>query len=69
MNTLTTAELKRELDRPGNWESLYKLSVELLRRLEIAESQVEAWQRHDRDVETEAFSYCPQPHRMVSDDR
>lgn len=45
MNTLTTAELKRELDRPGNWESLYKLSVELLRRLEIAEAQVEELQK------------------------
>lgn len=66
MNTLTTAELKRELDRPGNWESLYKLSVELLRRLEIAEAQVAAWQRHDNDT---AGPYCPQPHRMVSDDR
>ncbi len=43
--------------------------IELLRlRTQVAnlKVQVAAWQRHDNDV---AGNFCPQPHRMMSDDR
>lgn len=66
MNELSTEELRHELNNPGNWESLLKLSDELFRRLDIAEAQVAAWQRHDNDT---AGTFCPQPHRMMSDER
>jgi len=53
MNELTIDQLRNEVKNPGNWESLFKLSAELLRRLENAERQVAAWQRHDNDCQTE----------------
>lgn len=43
--------------------------IELLRlRTQVTnlKAQVAAWQRHDNDT---AGPYCPQPHRMISDDR
>lgn len=66
MNTLTTDQLRHELNNPGDWQDLHTLAKELFRRLDIAESQVAAWQRHDSDT---AAGYNHLPHRMMSDER
>lgn len=55
MNTLTTDQLRHELNNPGNWSDLHALAKELFRRLENAEHQVAAWQRHDNDTATPVF--------------
>ena len=56
MNDLTIPELRHALNHPGDWSELHTLAKELFRRLDIAQAQVAAWQRHDSDS---SGSYCP----------